>query len=191
MGIGGGNAAGGFFGNTKNGTKLFDVAVTSGQLLVFPGNGDGSFAGPVLNPAPLVNDGLNAIIAGPVFSPASVDLVVTDDYDDLYVMEGNGDGAFGAPVALGQTPFSVSAYLNSSGTLNLVITGVTFNSSGVDISSATILVNQGNGTFTATNLPVPAPSATAYISGAYALTAGGDTAVLEVYANGAAASRNR
>jgi Big-like domain-containing protein/VCBS repeat protein len=187
MGVGSGNAAGGFFGNTKNGTKLFDVAVTSGQLLVFPGNGDGSFAGPVLNPAPLVNDGLNAIIAGPVFSPASVDLVVTDDYDDLYVMEGNGDGTFGAPVALGQTPFSVSAYLNSSGTLNLVITSVTFNSSGVDTSSAAILVNQGNGTFTTTNLPVPTPSATAYITGAYALTVGGDTAVLELYANGAAA----
>ena len=193
MGVGTGKAAGGFFGNTKNSVKLFDVAATNstgegGQLFDFLGNGDGSFAAPTFNsvPYPLVNDGLNVVIAGPVFSPASVDLVVTDDYNDLYLMEGNGDGAFGAPVALGETAASLSTYVNSGGTLNLVISGVTFNGAGAGTSSATILVNQGNGTFTATNLPVPGPSTTAYIYGAYALTVGGDTAVLQVYANGAA-----
>ena len=182
MGIGDGNAVGGFFGNTKNGTKLFDAAVIGGELTVFLGNGDGSFGAPAFN-----NQGLNAAIAGPVFSPASVDLLGTDDYYNLYVLAGNGDGTFGAQVALGQTAFSLSGYLNSSGTLNLVVTGVTFGSSGVDTSSATVLVNQGNGTFTATNVPVLAPSKTAYINGAYALTAGGATAVLEIYSNGAAA----
>ncbi|MFY9802998.1 MAG: FG-GAP-like repeat-containing protein [Candidatus Acidiferrales bacterium] len=193
MGVGNGKAAGGFFGNTSNGVKLFDVASTNstgegGQLFDFLGNGDGSFAAPTFNsvPYPIVNDGLNVVIAGPVFSPSSVDLVVTDDYNDLYVMEGNGDGAFGAPVALGETAASLSVYLNSGGTLNLVISNVTFNEAGAGTSSAILLVNQGNGTFKATNVPVPGPSTTAYIYGAYALTAGGDTAVLEVYANGAA-----
>ncbi len=193
MGVGTGKAAGGFFGNTKNSVKLFDVAATNstgegGQLFDFLGNGDGSFAAPTFNsvPYPLVNDGLNVVIAGPVFSPSSVDLVVTDDYNDLYLMEGNGDGAFGAPVALGETAASLSTYVNSGGTLNLVISNVTFNGAGAGTSSATILVNQGNGTFTATNLPVPGPSTTAYIYGAYALTVGGDTAVLQVYANGTA-----
>ena len=113
--------------------------------------------------------------------------MVTDDYNDLYLMEGNGDGAFGAPVALGETAASLSTYVNSGGTLNLVISKLRLWRPARDTSSATILVNQGNGTFTATNLPVPAPSTTAYINGAYALTVGGDTAVLEVYSNGAAA----
>ena len=194
MSIGTGKAAGGFFGNTKNSVKLFDVAATNstgegGQLFDFLGNGDGSFAAPTFNnvPYPLVNDGLNVVIAGPIFSPANVDLVVTDNYNDLYVMEAIGDGGFGAPVALGDTAASLSAYVNSGGTLNLVISSYTFNEAGVGTSSATILVNQGNGTFTATNVPVPGPSATAYINGAYALAAGGDTAVLQVYANGAVA----
>jgi hypothetical protein len=190
--VGTGQAAGGFFGNSSGGTELFDVAVTNstgygGELYVFPGDGDGSFAAPTFNsvPYPLVNDGLYLVIAGPVFGPASVDLVVTDNFSNLYLMQGNGNGAFAAPDALGHTASSLSAYVNSGGTLNLVITSVTFNASGAGTSSATLLVNQGNGTFTATNVPVPGPSTTAYISGAYALTAGGNIAVLQVYANGA------
>jgi Bacterial Ig-like domain (group 3)/FG-GAP-like repeat len=188
-----GNAAGGFFGNTSSGgTKLFDVAVTNstgygGELYVFLGNGDGSFAAPTFNgvPYPLVNDGLSLVIAGPIFSPASVDLVVSDDFDDLYLMQSNGEGGFGTPVKLGETISSLSAYVNSGGTLNLVISSVTFNGSGAGTSLATLLVNQGNGTFAATNVPVPGPSTTAYLTGAYALTTGGDTAVLQVYATGA------
>ena len=73
-----GKAVGGFFGNTNNGIKLFDVAATNstgegGQLFDFLGNGDGSFAAPTFNsvPYPIVNDGLNVVIAGPVFSPSS------------------------------------------------------------------------------------------------------------------------
>ena len=112
MGMGTGKAAGGFFGNTKNSTKLFDVAASSPAKRTnfrLPRQWRRQLRRANLQqrPLPVVNDGLNAVIAGPVFSPASVDLVVTDDYYDLYVMEGNGDGTFGAPVALGQTAFIV------------------------------------------------------------------------------------
>ncbi|MGB8438161.1 MAG: FG-GAP-like repeat-containing protein [Candidatus Acidiferrales bacterium] len=189
--VGTGKAAGGYFGNTSGGVKLFDVAVTNstgygGELYVFPGNGDGSFGAPVITSGLSVNDGLNVVLAGPVFNPASVDLVVTDDSSDLYVMEGNGDGGFGSPVKLAVTASSLSAYLNSNGTLNLVVSSYTFNESGVGTSLATILVNGGSGTFSATNVPVPVPSSTAYITGAYVLNVGGYTAVLQIYANGTA-----
>lgn len=89
MGVGTGKAAGGLFGNSSKGVKLFDVAATNstgegGQLFDFLGNGDGSFAAPTFNSVPYaINDGLNVVMAGPVFSPSSVDLVVTDDYNDL------------------------------------------------------------------------------------------------------------
>jgi len=177
--VGTGNVAGGYFGN--GGGAVFDVAMTNGtgagnQLFVFQGNGDGSFSlqpSGIYNFGTAVQDGLNLIVAGPVVSPTSKDLVVTDDRGSLYLLKGNGDGTFQAPASLNQTTNTLSSYLNSSGTLNLVIS----------TASVTVLVNGGSGNFTPTVVPVPARSSPS-VTSAFALNAGGSTAVLQIYSDG-------
>src|SRR5271169_5631892 len=82
--VGTGNVAGGYFGNGSG--AVFDLAVTNGtgagnQLFVLQGTGDGSFSlqpSGIYNFGTAVQDGLNLIVAGPVVSPTSKDLVVTD-----------------------------------------------------------------------------------------------------------------
>jgi Bacterial Ig-like domain (group 3)/Chitobiase/beta-hexosaminidase C-terminal domain/FG-GAP-like repeat len=191
--IGTGNAICGKFGN--GGGATFDIAITNsegdgGQFFVFQSNGDGSFS---LLPSELptgytfgnINDGLNLIVAGPVVSPSSLDLVVTDDFDDLYLMKGNGDGTFQTPVSLGQIAYTLSSFLNSSGTLNLVISYQTFPRSG-ELSVVDVLANNndGSGTFTVQTVPTPvSPN----VLNAYPLNADDLTAVLLVYVGGTAA----
>ena len=187
--IGSGNMAGGHFGNGSG--TLFDVAVTNGtgagnQLFILQSNGDGSFSlqpSGIYNFGTAVQDGLNLIVAGPVVSPTSKDLVVTDDRGGLYLLKGNGDGTFQTPFSLGQTANTLTSYLNSSGTLNLVISNVTFPTSTTEVSTVTVLANGGSGNFTPTVVPVPARSSP-NVTSAFALNAGGFTAVLQLYSDG-------
>jgi hypothetical protein len=180
--VGTGNVAGGYFGNGSG--ALFDVAITNStgagnQLFVLQGNGDGSFSlqpSGIYNFGTAVQDGLNLIVAGPVVSPTSKDLVVTDDRGSLYLLKGNGDGTFQAPSSLNQVTNTLSSYLNSSGMMNLVIS--TF-------SSITVLVNGGSGNFTPTVVPVPARSSP-NVTSAFALNVGGFSAVLQLYSDGTA-----
>ena len=128
---------------------------------------------------------MGAIVAGPVVSPSSIDLVVTDDFDDLYLMKGNGDGTFQTPVSLGQIAYTLSSFLNSSGTLNLVISYQTFPRSG-ELSVVDVLANNndGSGTFTMQTVPTPvSPN----VLNAYPLNADDLTAILLVYVGGTAA----
>ncbi len=188
--IGTGNAVGGYFGN--GGGKLFDVAVTNGtgnggQLFVFSGFGDGSFAAPVSSGTlPVVQDGLNLIVAGPVVGPSSFDLVVTDDFGNLLLMRGNGDGTFQNPVSLGQVASTLSAYVNSGGTLNLVLSNATFPTTAAEVSVVTVLSNNGAGTFTASSITTTTSSSAANVTAAYPLNVGGLTAVLQVNSDGTA-----
>jgi hypothetical protein len=200
LSIGVGNTAAANFIN--GGAPTFEVAATNSdgvglgsspptsQLFLYQSNGDGSFS---LLPAELatgygysnINDGLNLVIAGPVISPSSLDLVVTDDSSNLYLMKGNGDGTFQTPVSLGQVVYTLASYLNSSGTLNLVISYQTFPHSG-ELSVVDVLANNndGSGTFTVQTVPTPtSPN----VSNAYPLTAGDLAAILLVYVNGTAA----
>jgi hypothetical protein len=189
--VGTGNVAGGYFGNGSG--SVFDVAITNStgadnQLFVLQGNGDGSLSlqpSGVYNFGTTVHDGLNLIIAGPVISPTSVDLVVTDDSGDLYLLQGKGDGTFQTPFSLGQTANTLTSYLNSSGTLNLVISNVTFPTSTTEVSIVTVLVNGGSGNFTPTVVPVPVRSSP-NVTSAFALNDGGFTAVLQLYSDGTA-----
>ena len=189
--VGTGNVAGGYFGNGSG--SVFDVAITNStgagnQLFVLQGNGDGSFSlqpSGVYNFGTTVHDGLNLIIAGPVISPTSVDLVVTDDSGNLYLLQGKGDGTFQTPFSLGQTAATLTSYTNSSGTLNLVISNVTFPASTTEVSVVTVLVNGGSGNFTPTVVPVPVRSSP-NVTSAFALNDGGFTAVLQLYSDGTA-----
>ncbi len=195
--IGGGYAAGGHFGNANgSGKLLFEVVTTNttgigSQLFVFRGNGDGSFslqppAGyDFINPTQYIQEGLNLILAGPVVSPTSADLVVTDDGNNLYLLKGNGDGTFQTPVSLGQTASSLASYMNSSGTLNLVTSTLVFPTPTTYHAEVNLLTNNndGTGSFTAQSVSGPASSV---VNSATALVAGGYTALLVVYADGTA-----
>jgi uncharacterized repeat protein (TIGR01451 family) len=190
--VGTGNVAGGYFGNGSG--VLFDVATTNGtgagnQLFVFQSNGDGSFSLPasgLYNFGTAVQDGLNLIVAGPVVSPTSKDLVVTDDRGSLYLLKGNGDGTFQAPLSLSQTASTLSSYLNSSGTLNLVASYLTFPTTTTTQSIVNVLTNKndGSGTFTSQSVPIPVNLS---VNQASPLSAGGATALFIVYAGGTAA----
>ncbi|MGA3345174.1 MAG: putative Ig domain-containing protein [Terracidiphilus sp.] len=158
-----GSMAGGYFGNGSG--KTFDVAVTNSTgvgwvLSVFPGNGDGTFAAPqnyslTTTGWGIIHDGLNLVFAGPLISTTSVDLVVTDDTDDLFVIPGNGDGTFGAPIALNQTAYTLNVFPDpgGSGLLDLATSYSTYNAATfVSTYTVTVLTNQGGGNFTAQKL---------------------------------------
>ncbi len=158
-----GSIAGGYFGNGSG--KTFDVAVTNSTgvgwvLSVFPGNGDGTFAAPqsyslTTTGWGTIHDGLNLVFAGPLMSAGSVDLVVTDDTDNLFVIPGNGDGTFGAPIALNQTAYTLSVFPDpgGSGLLDLATSYSTYNAATfVSSYTVTVLTNQGGGNFAAQKL---------------------------------------
>ncbi|MGA3047955.1 MAG: putative Ig domain-containing protein [Terracidiphilus sp.] len=155
-----GSMAGGYFGNGSG--KIFDLAVTNSTgvgwvLSVFPGNGDGTFAAAQnysLTTAGWgsIHDGLNLVFTGPLMSPSSVDLVVTDDTDNVFVIPGNGDGTFGAPIALNQTAYTLSVFPDpgGSGLLDLATSYSAYNSTTfVSTYTVSVLTNQGGGSFTA------------------------------------------
>ena len=103
-----GNIAGGYFGNGSG--KIYDVAITNatgyGPLLsVFLGNGDGTFAPPATYTftGSGIFSSLTNIYAGPLTGVGKVDLVVTDDHNNIFLIPGNGDGTFGTPIPINQS----------------------------------------------------------------------------------------
>jgi hypothetical protein len=154
----GGNMVGGYFGNGQG--AVYDIAVTNPTgngpfLTVFLGNGDGTFAPPANYSfaGSGMQDGLSFIFCGPFTGPGKSDLVVTDDYSNLFLIPGNGDGTFGTPVALNQQAYTLQVFPNANGTLNLVTSISTYSSVTKTSSySVTVLTNNGSGTFTAQNL---------------------------------------
>jgi len=129
-----------------DGRPDFVSSSSDNTIVVFLGNGDGSFQAPVHY---AVNDPLGVAVAD-LNGDGKLDVVVTD-YNSLgttfgggvSVLLGNGDGTFQAAVAYntGKNPTAVAiADLNSDGKPDLVVTDV---KSG----NVSILLNKGNGTF--------------------------------------------
>ncbi len=133
-----------------NGDGIPDLAVTSissNSLNIFLGNGDGTFT--ATPNSPVASGSPTAIAAGDFNRDGKLDLAVTDLYTDtVSILLGNGDGTFSAATSLHSgssgSPLAVADF-NGDGKLDLAV-GVT--GAGGASDSVTILVGNGDGTFT-------------------------------------------
>jgi len=131
-----------------NGDKKMDVAVftaindnTAGPLLVFLGNGDGTFQSPLASTGVL---GLSSAVAGDFNGDGKLDLVVSafalSGGLDFLFLPGKGDGTFGVPtVGLSDFTFGIlaAADLNGDHKLDLVLGGL----------ATYVYLGNGDGTF--------------------------------------------
>jgi len=161
-----------------NGDAKPDLAVVSGsssdsRVSILQGNGDGTFS----SPANIVYaKGIipNSIAAGDFNGDGRADLVTANSGgafgaqgDSISVLLNNGNGTFRLPVNLpaGNSPQSVTVGdLNGDGKLDVAVANANLLSPGA--GTVTILLGNGNGTFTArpafppAAFPLPWPSAT-------------------------------
>jgi hypothetical protein len=125
-----------------NGDGIPDiVSAPHGGIAVSLGNGDGTFAAPLIpNVDPL--DGINAFGLGDFNGDGITDLLVADeDTGQLTVLLGNGDGTFSVGQSMPDPAASLAvADFNNDGKLDVALAG---------ISQATISVfaSNGDGTF--------------------------------------------
>jgi hypothetical protein len=144
-----------------NGDGNLDLAVAdleANSVSVLLGDGTGHFGPTSFIPKPVaVGSGPTSIAVGDFNSDGKLDLAVTNANDNtVTILLGNGDGTFteaaNSPVLTYQVrPVSVKAGdFNGDGKLDLAVANATS-------SSVTILVGQGNGTFT-TQPPVHFPA---------------------------------
>jgi Big-like domain-containing protein/VCBS repeat protein/FG-GAP repeat protein len=130
-----------------NGDSKQDLVVlqTSGEIDFLAGNGDGTFQAP----AQLSAQGSLALATADVNGDKKLDLIVfaPGSSTSLQVMFGNGDGTFQSPtsytVGVQQSAFAgiVIADFNNDKHLDIAVTSRSDN-------AVTVLLNQGNGTFT-------------------------------------------
>jgi hypothetical protein len=129
------------------------------SVTILLGNGDGTFT-----PAPgspvAVGYGPDALVVGDFNGDGKLDLAVANDWDNnVTILLGNGDGTFtpapGSPVAVGVEPSALAVGdFNRDGKLDLAV-------ANFEDNSVTILLGQGNGSFTpAPNSPVSIESPT-------------------------------
>jgi Bacterial Ig-like domain (group 3)/FG-GAP-like repeat len=133
-----------------NGDGRQDLAVTDvddAEITVFLGAGNGTFtnAGSYETPG-----GPNHLAIGDFNNDGMQDLVATVDGDtNLAILIGNGDGTFqnaGNSPSVGANPASVTvADFNGDGNVDLAVVGDS------TINALTILLGNGDGTFTAAN----------------------------------------
>ena len=125
-----------------NGDGHLDLATTSdSELYILPGNGDGTFATPILYP--LVAQA-TSIVAAELSGNGKLDLAIAVALG-VEIFMGNGDGTFGAPMtyAAGTAPAGLVAVdFTGSGHLDLAVTNPTSN-------QISILPGDGDGTFRA------------------------------------------
>ncbi|HEY1679032.1 MAG TPA: FG-GAP-like repeat-containing protein [Candidatus Sulfotelmatobacter sp.] len=127
-----------------NGDGNIDAVVTNrgnGQIAVFLGNGDGTFRAPIITAE---NGAFTEAAIGDFNGDSKLDIAVGNSDTNgniLYVLLGNGDGTFQAPVGYTlpyYAPFDVkTADFNGDGHLDLAVAGTTL---------ATLKGN-GDGTF--------------------------------------------
>jgi uncharacterized protein (TIGR03437 family) len=130
-----------------------DVAVAAGDVWILLSRGGGSFKTPVRITMPLTNGwpaGLAALAVGDFNGDGRPDLVAGPAGDDggVYVLLGNGDGTFQAPVhyAVGGHASSIAvADFNGDGKPDLAVCGHV--PGLLDQANVGILLGNGNGTF--------------------------------------------
>ena len=138
---------------TNNFPDLAVVNKTDGTVSILLGNGDGTFT---KQPTDIkVGNGPVAIVAGDFDSVNNsiADLAVVNQSDDsVSILLGNGDGSFTTPtsaILVGNSPSAIAAgnFDSTSATSNFLGLAVT-NSADASVS---ILLGNGNGTFSAPN----------------------------------------
>lgn len=155
-----------------NGDGIPDLLVPDYKTSsVFPllGNGDGTFTAGAMSPVKSVG---GAIAVGDFNGDGILDLAITsgDNPGSMSILLGNGDGTFKAVSTMPSTveyPNSVTvADFNGDGNLDLAVSS---NNSTTGVVS--ILLGNGDGTFTSTQVNVPA---TACVSGVASADFNGD-----------------
>jgi len=130
-----------------NGDGKPDLAVAAGELWILLSQGGGSFKTPVAIPNPTsapntMGVKVSSVAAGDFNGDGKQDLVVGDaNGSGVYVLLGNGDGTFKAPVeyAMGGSITSVAvADFNGDGKLDIAACGM---------GAAGVLLGNGDGTF--------------------------------------------
>jgi hypothetical protein len=130
-------------GDFNNDGKL-DVANISGStIMLFLGNGNGTFQSPITSSSSLT--GATLVAAGDVNNDGKLDLIAGDIYGDYYSYLGNGDGTFTeAPTQWGGWPGGiVLADLNRDGNLDLINEGAEEGAAGTNSQ-----LGNGAGNFT-------------------------------------------
>ena len=135
-------AIGDFDGNGTNDVAVADVS--NGPIIIFPGNGDGTFKPPLTFSTRA--QGPFIIIARDVNLDGKLDLLCADrDSDNISVLLGRGDGTFKkailATTGPATGPFSIEvADFNQDGVPDVV-------TANFMTSNATVLLGIGNGNF--------------------------------------------
>jgi hypothetical protein len=116
-----------------DGDGRLDVATMSGStVVVFLGNGDGTFQSPLFSNSSLQGAGLAAV--GDFNNDGKLDVIAEDMYGDDYTYLGNGDGTFTEVSTMwGDWPgTSVVADLNRDGYLDVINEGSEEGAAGTD-----------------------------------------------------------
>ncbi len=148
-----------------NGDGIPDLVVTTsgyaggpGTMTVLLGKGDGTFTTTADSPVAAESSPISISVAD-FNADGKADLAVVNSAGpDVTILLGNGDGTFTAatdsPITVGNSPLSVVAGdFNGDGKIDLAVANSCYDCGNV--GSLTILIGNGNGTFTqAENSPV-------------------------------------